>query len=80
MFLRNTWHVAAFGDELAARPLGRRICGEPVVLFRTASGRATALEDRCIHRGMPLSHGGECEGEQHNAHELSHEGLLRTGG
>ncbi len=63
MFLRDNWYVAAFGADVAAKPVARRICGRPVVLFRTAGGEAVALEDRCIHRGMPLSLGGECEGD-----------------
>jgi vanillate O-demethylase monooxygenase subunit len=63
MFLRNNWYVAGFGSEIGETPLARRICDEPVVLFRTASGQAAALEDRCIHRGMPLSAGGECSGD-----------------
>jgi phenylpropionate dioxygenase-like ring-hydroxylating dioxygenase large terminal subunit len=63
MFLQDNWYVAAFGADVAAKPVARKICGKPVVLFRTAGGEAVALEDRCIHRGMPLSQGGECEGE-----------------
>ena len=42
MFIRNAWYVAAWADEIGEAPLGRRICGEPVVLFRdqrTASPR-----------------------------------------
>jgi len=62
-FLYNNWYVAAFSADLGRAPLGRKICGRSVVLFRDATGQAAALEDRCIHRGMPLSHGGECEGD-----------------
>jgi vanillate O-demethylase monooxygenase subunit len=63
MFLRNLWYVAAWSsDVIAGTPLGRTIVGDSVVLFRTASGAVAAIEDRCIHRGMPLSP-GECEGE-----------------
>lgn len=64
MFLRDCWYIAAFGADLEAKPLPRKICGEAVVLFRTDKGKAVALEDRCIHRGMPLSEGGECEGDR----------------
>lgn len=63
MFLKDNWYVAAFGADVTGTPMARTICGKPVVLFRTAGGEAVALEDRCIHRGMPLSLGGECEGE-----------------
>jgi phenylpropionate dioxygenase-like ring-hydroxylating dioxygenase large terminal subunit len=57
MFLRNAWYIAAWSDEVAREPLARRICDQPVVLFRDAAGRAAALEDRCCHRSAPLSAG-----------------------
>lgn len=56
MFLKNAWYAAAWESEVAEGPLGRIILGEPVVLFRAAGGVA-ALEDRCCHRGLPLSMG-----------------------
>ncbi len=56
MFLRNAWYVAAWESEVGDAPFGRRILGEPVVLFRTPDGIA-ALEDRCCHRHLPLSMG-----------------------
>jgi len=62
MFLMNQWYAAALGKELTDRPLARTICGLPVVMFRTASGKVAALEDRCPHRYAPLS-AGECAGE-----------------
>src|SRR5579862_9545886 len=64
MFLRNCWYVAGLSSQLpAGAVLGRRIVGDPIVLFRSASGALGALEDRCSHRGMPLAAGGECDGE-----------------
>ena len=33
------------------------ILGEPVVLFRKEDGTPVALEDRCVHRHLPLSMG-----------------------
>jgi len=54
MFIRNAWYVAAWVDEIAEQPLARRICNEPVVLFRDAEGHAAALLDMCCHRGAPL--------------------------
>ena len=62
MFLMNQWYVAAVAEELTERPLARTFCGQPVVMFRTASGRAAALADRCPHRYAPLS-AGRCVGE-----------------
>ena len=57
MFLKNFWYVAAEPQELDGGPLARIILGEPVVLYRRADGAPAALEDRCCHRRMPLSHG-----------------------
>lgn len=64
MFLRNVWYVAALSSQLpVGAVVGRRIVGEPIVVFRTASGALGALEDRCSHRAMSLAAGGECDGE-----------------
>jgi phenylpropionate dioxygenase-like ring-hydroxylating dioxygenase large terminal subunit len=63
MFLFNNWYVAAFSTAVTREPLARMICGLPVVLYRTETGDVVALEDRCIHRGVPLSLGGTCEGD-----------------
>ena len=57
MFLKNTWYVAAKSEDIADKPLGRRICDEPMVFYRDGSGKVAALEDFCPHRGAPLSLG-----------------------
>ncbi len=57
MWMRNCWQVAGFPKEIGAAPLARTINEEEVVLFRTASGEAVALADRCPHRLAPLSLG-----------------------
>jgi len=57
MFIRNAWYVAAWADEITDKPMARRICDEPVVLYRDATGKAAALIDMCCHRGAPLSVG-----------------------
>jgi phenylpropionate dioxygenase-like ring-hydroxylating dioxygenase large terminal subunit len=49
-FLRNAWYAVATSDEAREAPLGRRICNEPVVIFRRADGNAAMLDDRCPHR------------------------------
>ena len=54
-FVRDQWYVAAYGTELGHGLLGRTICGEPIVLYRTGDGQVTALADRCVHRRFPLS-------------------------
>jgi vanillate O-demethylase monooxygenase subunit len=56
-FLQDCWYAAALSHEIVQAPLARTICNRPLVLFRTASGTAWALDDRCPHRLMPLSIG-----------------------
>jgi len=57
MLLRKAWYIAAWADEIGGQPLARRICNEPVVLFRDGTGRAATLADRCCHRAAPLHMG-----------------------
>lgn len=56
-FLRNSWYVAAFDNEVGSEPLARMFLNEPVVLYRDKAGAPVALEDRCCHRQLPLSQG-----------------------
>jgi phenylpropionate dioxygenase-like ring-hydroxylating dioxygenase large terminal subunit len=57
MWLSNCWQVIAFLKEIGPTPLARTVQNEPIVLFRTRSGEAIALFDRCPHRLAPLSYG-----------------------
>ncbi|HWU02297.1 MAG TPA: aromatic ring-hydroxylating dioxygenase subunit alpha [Novosphingobium sp.] len=57
-FLKNVWYVAGWaGDLEPGSRVARTFLGQPVVLWRSASGLVHALEDRCVHRAMPLSRG-----------------------
>lgn len=57
-FVWNSWYVAAVsGDLTAGDLLARRILDIRVLLGRTSSGEAWALNDRCPHRAVPLSAG-----------------------
>jgi phenylpropionate dioxygenase-like ring-hydroxylating dioxygenase large terminal subunit len=57
-FARDAWYVVAFANEVGRESLlARTALNEPVVLYRRETGEAIALEDRCIHRRMPLSLG-----------------------
>jgi phenylpropionate dioxygenase-like ring-hydroxylating dioxygenase large terminal subunit len=57
------WYPIAWSHELRNRvTLGVRFAGDPVVLYRGASGRVFALEDRCAHRQVPL-HLGTVSGD-----------------
>lgn len=74
-FPLNQWYVAGFSWELKDKPVGRTLLCKPVVLFRTADGQPAALEDRCCHRALPLSHGTL---EEHGV-RCGYHGLLFNG-
>jgi len=58
MFPLNAWYVVARPDEIGSdKPLGRRICNQPIAFFRNTEGVIGAVEDFCPHRGVPLSLG-----------------------
>ncbi len=61
-FIYDAWYAAGWGRSLGQAPLSRLMLGEPIVLFRTESGRVAALQDRCPHRAVPL-HMGSVSGE-----------------
>jgi renierapurpurin 18,18'-hydroxylase len=54
---RAHWYVVARSIEVTQTPLAVTLWGEAIVLFRTAAGQVYALEDRCPHRQVKLSHG-----------------------
>ena len=58
--LTDYWYIACCCRELGRRPLGIRLLGKDIVLFRTTAGTVVALEDRCAHRNAPLSAGKVC--------------------
>ncbi|TKD50661.1 aromatic ring-hydroxylating dioxygenase subunit alpha [Sphingomonas baiyangensis] len=63
-YVRNAWYVAGWEQDLpAATPTPISILDELIVIWRTADGTVTALEDRCVHRLAPLSL-GRCEGDR----------------
>src|ERR1700733_10105608 len=53
----NQWWVAATSDEVGRTLLPRWLLDKPILLYRTESGSAVALDDRCPHRWAPLSSG-----------------------
>ena len=62
--LKEAWYAAALTRDLTAgKPIGRVILEEPLVLWRTAGGRAVAMEDRCAHRNAALSKGAVFDGK-----------------
>ncbi len=59
---KNCWYVAGWSDEVTTKPLGRKLLNQDIVLYRTELGAVAALEDRCCHKGFPLSH-SDVDGE-----------------
>jgi phenylpropionate dioxygenase-like ring-hydroxylating dioxygenase large terminal subunit len=50
------WYPVMWSAQLAKKPVGVTLLGRPVVFYREA-GVPYALQDRCPHRGVPLSYG-----------------------
>jgi len=53
----NRWYMIAKISDIGEKPLAREIWRQPIVLFRTQAGQLHALENRCAHRFVRLSHG-----------------------
>ena len=52
------WYPIAWSEEVRpGKMLARRFAGDPVAVVRSADGVLFALEDRCAHRQVPLTHG-----------------------
>lgn len=64
MFIKNCWYVAAWSHEVPESGfLARTLINNPLVLWRDSTGAVIAFDDRCCHRGAPLSKGrreGDC--------------------
>lgn len=57
-FLWDFWYPALRSEAVRGRSLATSMLLEvPLVLGRTAEGRAFAMRDSCPHRGIPLSYG-----------------------
>lgn len=56
-FPLNAWYAAAWDVDVTRTLLVRKICGNPVVLYRKLDGSPSALADACWHRLLPLSKG-----------------------
>lgn len=51
------WFMFCPSRALRRAPLGKQGFGQPLVAFRTASGRAAVLSGRCVHLGADLARG-----------------------
>src|SRR5579872_1774605 len=57
------WYPVALCDDVRkGKTFAARFAGQRIALYRSASGKLHALEDRCAHRQVPLSM-GVVEGE-----------------
>jgi phenylpropionate dioxygenase-like ring-hydroxylating dioxygenase large terminal subunit len=56
-FLRNTWYMAAWSEEVRRGLLPRTILDEHIVFYRKEDGQPVAIADTCPHRFVPLSKG-----------------------
>ncbi len=56
-FVHNAWYCIGWSAGMAAKPFGIRILDEDLVVFRTASGKISALTGICPHRFAPLALG-----------------------
>ncbi len=54
---RNLWYPVCPSDFVRETPLSLQRLGRKIALWRDAAGQAHAVEDRCPHRGAPLSQG-----------------------
>jgi vanillate O-demethylase monooxygenase subunit len=61
-FLRNSWYIAGWPEEVTRQPTCRILLGEEVLFYRTAEGEPVALSNRCPHRFVEL-HKGVLEGD-----------------
>lgn len=55
--LRRYWQPVALVSEIGDVPLGIRMFGEDLVVFRTTTGTYGILERHCAHRGTSLEFG-----------------------
>lgn len=56
-FPMNAWYAAAWDVELKNELLTRKLCNQPLVLYRNKKGNPVVMEDACWHRLLPLSKG-----------------------
>ncbi|MDQ4115499.1 MAG: Rieske 2Fe-2S domain-containing protein [Actinomycetota bacterium] len=55
---RGYWYPVCYSSQLGGKPKQITLLGEKIVLIRDG-GTAYALNDRCPHRGVPLSEGNQ---------------------
>lgn len=79
--IRNLWHPVAASWQVQNAPIGITRLGEQIALWRDASGKVHAIEDRCPHRGARLSLGwnlGERLACWYHGIELDGQGVVQS--
>jgi nitrite reductase/ring-hydroxylating ferredoxin subunit len=60
----NSWYAVAYTSALKPGALlSRKLAGQDIVVFRTASGQACVMDAYCPHLGAHMGIGGRIEGE-----------------
>jgi nitrite reductase/ring-hydroxylating ferredoxin subunit len=57
MAMLDHWHPVLPARDLGRKPVGVRLAGRQIALFRDGNGRVGAIDDVCPHRRMRLSCG-----------------------
>ncbi|MEW5708155.1 MAG: aromatic ring-hydroxylating dioxygenase subunit alpha [Pseudomonadota bacterium] len=57
-YVKDCWYVAGLSHEFKPETLtGHKIAGQPLVIWRTRTGKVVAFDNRCCHKRFPLSEG-----------------------
>jgi len=62
MAMLDHWHPVIRSRDVRGAPVGVKLAGREIVLFRDEAGRVGALTDVCCHRRMRLSKGAVVHG------------------
>src|SRR5439155_26881268 len=54
---RDYWYPVAWSKSVSRKPLALTLLGDKAMLLRDEHGQPRALQNRCPHRGVPLSLG-----------------------
>ncbi len=79
-FIRNSWYMAAWSENLTDKPVAVTILNDPLVVFRGANDTLGVLFDVCPHRAVPLSLGTVANGNivcPYHGIELDTAGICR---
>ena len=63
-FLFDSWHAAAWSEEVTGTPFSTTLCNLPILLVRRDDGEVSALSGLCPHRFASLGKGKWLDGER----------------